>query len=411
MDTRCRIWKYFFHSVCWVSTALLLGYWIYLFLLDEDICLVDYKKYYDIPDHTFPVLSFCLKDPFPMDRLRPENSEITPEIYSKFLQGKYFSLSMLRINYSDVVLDASKYVDRYWINWRNGSDKIISISNESNNILIPSFAGIWDNKFYNCYALQVPHDSEINAFSIGISSSIFPGGIRTNDYRFLSMLHGRNQLLISGSVKYNYPRREPKDFYKLRYKVKGVELIRRRNKRNRPCYKDWTNYDAMIMENHAKVLGCTPPYFNPIPNIPYCSNKDQMAASPLNLRFDDYGTHPPCEGMEKIDLTFEEHVVERAEDDIAMFRAGYFWFGLYIYDQKFKEIEQIKAIDIHGLIGYIGGYIGLILGYSILKIPEYFVVLIWKFKDYYSFGSKTRTNILPITVQEKSCKIAGSSSF
>ena len=39
-----------------------------------------------------------------------------------------------------------------------------------------------------------------------------------------------------------------------------------------------------------------------------------------------------------------------------------------------------RAIDINGLIGNIGGYIGLCLGYSILQIPEFFTLLITNLK-------------------------------
>ena len=344
MDIRCIKLRYVFHSACWISTASLLCYWIYLFSLDEDICLVDYKKYYYSTDYGFPKLSFCLKDPFSEAKLRSENSELSPKLYSKFLRGKNFSSSMLKINYSNVVLDATKYVDEYYIKWRNGSRKAGTLSNESRKVLIPSYAGLWDFKFYNCYALQVPDDTEISAFTIKISNLIFPGGVRTNDYKFMTMLHTKNQLLTSDTLSYMYPRRELNDTYVLRYNVNGVEFIRRRNKRNYPCSEDWTNHDAMIMKQHTKFIGCTPPYFNPIPGIPICSSKDQMAASPFTLRFDDYGTLPPCQGMEKIYFNLEEkHKKERK---------GYFWFGLYIFNQKFKEIVQIKEIDLNGLIGY-----------------------------------------------------------
>ena len=56
-------------------------------------------------------------------------------------------------------------------------------------------------------------------------------------------------------------------------------------------------------------------------------------------------------------------------------KQGYFWIGIYLYDQKFKEIVQIKAIDMNGLIGYIGGYVGLFLGVSINQISDLFKVI------------------------------------
>ena len=37
----------------------------------------------------------------------------------------------------------------------------------------------------------------------------------------------------------------------------------------------------------------------------------------------------------------------------------------------FMAIHKLcRAIDVHSLIGYMGGYVGLLLGVSILQIPE-----------------------------------------
>ena len=370
-----------------------------MFSLDEDICLVDYKKYYDTPDHSFPVLSFCLKNPFSDEKLQSEYSNATPKSYGKFLLGKNYSESMLGVNYSNVLLDAWKYANRYFIHWRNGTIGYITISNATDRMLVSSLAGSWGYQFYQCYSLHIPPNKDINSLAIEINNDIFPDRVRTNKFSFITMIHTKNQLLLSGtSFKFKYPRREPNDSYVLRYKIKGVELIKRRNKKNSPCYKDWTNYDGMIHQDHSKSLGCTPPYFKSIANIPRCSNEDQMAASPFEFRYDDYGKSPPCEGFQSIDYYFEEHVIKDLNFEVAQYKRGHFWIGLYIYDQKFKEITQIKAIDFNALIGYIGGYIGLILGYSILNIPEYIVLLIEKFKAYYLYDSGIRVNVLPVSI-------------
>ena len=346
-----------------------------MYTLDEDVCLVDYKKYYDKPDHGYPLLTFCLRNPFSEEKLRLEDSEIDPQSYASFLLGKNYSPNMLKVRYSNVLLDPLKYVTRYWVEWRNGSFEYILVSKENSKVFIPTFSGSWDDKLYNCYALEIPHNAEIGAFGVEISNNIFSGGVRTEDLAFITMLHAKNQLLISKTLKYMYPRREPNDTYVLRYKLKGVERIKRRNKRNQPCYEDWKNYDSMIYRDYAKRLGCTPPYFSSISDIPSCSSKEQMTAFPFTKRSDDYGKPEPCEGLETIDYEFEEHLTENFIDEASLYINGYFWFGLYIPDQKFKEIVQIKDIDINTLIGYIGGYIGLILGYSILQIPEYLLVL------------------------------------
>ena len=135
------------------------------------------------------------------------------------------------------------------------------------------------------------------------------------------------------------------DSYTLRYKVKGVEFIRRRSKKNHPCYEDWTNYDDEILRRHVMRSDCSPLYFRQNYNISFCSSKDQMASSLFSLRFDDYNIYPPCQGMEKIDYVFEDHNWKGNDIWWNQTRAdGSFWF-VFIFS---------KAIDINGLIGYIG---------------------------------------------------------
>ena len=62
-----------------------------------------------------------------------------------------------------------------------------------------------------------------------------------------------------------------------------------------------------------------------------------------------------------------------------------------------------RAIDIQALVGNIGGYIGLFLGYSILQIPDFIVVIFCKVKMFMSRSRKGITlnsNISFTTKQE-----------
>ena len=371
-----KVYSSSFRIICWLATVLLVCYWIYLYSLDNDICIVDFKKYYDTPDHTFPTLSMCLKNPFLYSRLIIENTTIKPQLYSEFLEGKKYSKGLLNIKYSAVTLDASQFVNRYWIEYRNGSTVTVTV-NRNTKMLIPSYAGFWEDKFLNCYTLNVPDDKDISAFSIEMLSGIYSGNARANG-DLISLMHLRSHLMISGvSLKQDFSTRESNDSYASRFIVKGTEMITRRNKKQSPCYEGWRDYDSMIIKEHAEMVGCTPPYINTIFNISKCSTKEEMAGSTLRLRFDDYGKDPPCHGMEKIYFTFEEQDM----GGTLWNRPGYFWMGIYIRDPKLKDIVQIKAIDLNGLIGYIGGYVGLILGYNILQMSDYIWDITNKYKD------------------------------
>ena len=361
-----KVYSSCFRIICWLATILLICYWIYLYSLDNDICIVDFKKYYDTPDHTFPKLSMCLKNPFLYSRLRIENLTMRPQLYSEFLEGKKYSTGLLNINYSAVILDASQFVDRYWIEYRNGSTVTVSVS-KNIKMLIPSYAGFWEGKFLNCYTLNIPDDKDVCAFTMEIQSGIYSGNVRANG-DLISLMHHQSHLMISGvTLKQDFSTRESNDSYANRFIVKGTEMITRRNKKQSPCYEGWRDYDSMIIKGHAEMLGCTPPYFTTIFNISKCTTEKEMADSALKLRFDDYGKDHPCRVMEKIYFTFEEQEM----GGTIWNRPGYFWMGIYVRDPKLKEIIQIKAFDLNGLIGYIGGYVGLILGYNILQMSDY----------------------------------------
>ena len=136
----------------------------------------------------------------------------------------------------------------------------------------------------------------------------------------------------------------------------------------------------ILLESDRKRVGCTPPYHEQIDDIPVCMTKEKIAASRFSFRFDNYGVQPPCEGIEKIYYTVEEDEMEGTD----WINPGNFWIGSFIHDPKFKEIVQKRAIDIQGLIGYMGGYIGLFLGYSIIQIPDFFSPFMTKYRNYFT---------------------------
>ena len=51
----------------------------------------------------------------------------------------------------------------------------------------------------------------------------------------------------------------------------------------------------------------------------------------------------------------------------------YFWYAEFLF---------FRAIDIQGLIGNVGGYIGLFLGYSFLQIPDFIILIVLRAKSW-----------------------------
>ena len=62
--------------------------------------------------------------------------------------------------------------------------------------------------------------------------------------------------------------------------------------------------------------------------------------------------------------------------------------------------KHYRAIDVQALVGNAGGYIGLLLGYSVLQIPEFFLLILKNLKRYFLEirGGQDRIAPLPIPV-------------
>ena len=67
--TKAECFMYPFGIVCVATTVSLCLYWCHQFSLNEDVSVVQYKKFYETNDDVFPTASFCLENPFSAKRL------------------------------------------------------------------------------------------------------------------------------------------------------------------------------------------------------------------------------------------------------------------------------------------------------------------------------------------------------
>ena len=136
--------------------------------------------------------------------------------------------------------------------------------------------------------------------------------------------------------------------------VTSIEMLKRRDKRQEHCMAEWMIYDRILEQNQIEKVGCRAPYQRSPIEIPVCSSMEDME----RVLFDgeelalEYG--PPCQEMPTIEYN---HGVLEADpifgDNISIYVS---------YPNELKIITQSQKVDVHALIGNIGGYIGLFLG-------------------------------------------------
>ena len=127
------------------------------------------------------------------------------------------------------------------------------------------------------------------------------------------------------------------DQYVMRFRIDGVEVLKRRNKRSRPC-NDWSNFDASIIEHDVKKVGCRTSYQPMVDGIPVCSNKEKTKQASRDRFNDEVEIDPPCKSMEKIYYTY----TEGDQSKTIYAERNKFRILIYPYNRRFKEILQTR---------------------------------------------------------------------
>ena len=124
----------------------------------------------------------------------------------------------------------------------------------------------------------------------------------------------------------------------MQFVINDVEIMKRRNKYNQPCDQKGNNFDDAVLLKYSESVGCRAPYYTTNINTKMCSTQEEMKNSRFELRYDEYGSIPPCITMEKISYSYKEIEYTNSKwKDI-----GRFWISIIIGNPKFKEIVQTR---------------------------------------------------------------------
>ena len=375
-------WKYFdysFKALCIGLTIGMIALCCYNYSLDEDMTSVSFQAFYLTENDIYPSVSICISLPYEQFKLDFYGRNVTALNYSAFLSGYFWNDDLMEIDYGSVVLNPLDYLVGYEVEYRNTTRVINSYnrsarSHEKNTeILSPTNRILMSNMI--CFGIDTVLDRSIYGLSMKIKTSIFQDGIRPNHMDPLTfkrgisiILHYPKQIFRNKWWKNNWPSRNANDSknYIISYDVGGMEVIRYRNKRARRCKEGFPDYDDDTFQEILTTVGCRPPYTKSQPNLTLCKNSEQMK-NIVNLQMklwegDDL-RHLPCSGVEKLITGITESDEEETKDP-------YFTIALNIKDLTYKEIEMKKAYAVSALVGNVGGFIGLFLGYALLMFPE-----------------------------------------
>ena len=158
------------------------------------------------------------------------------------------------------------------------------------------------------------------------------------------------------------------------FTITNVEILKRRSKSTSRCTDDWKSHAKLIktiFQNVMEEVGCRAPYQQSETMLPMCQTKEQMRQMYLLLSDDPTKNYPPsCDTLENLQFKYDEADYALELDGANMSE----YFKIYIdMPNRFKEIIQTRAVDVHMLVGNCGGYIGLFVGECI--VPHIYIYI------------------------------------
>ena len=348
----------FFKFLCILATAFMVGFWLVKFKQDHDVTLIEYKAIEDFDELIHPVTTLCFYKSFYM------NKSLNALEYIDYLEGKRKDVNRYHdIDYDKVSVNLHEHFRNITIRWKPSKTPSDSPCKDVNDCqyynLKNNYNGFSnEGHFIKCFGIEVnkTYAKDVSSMSVFFNKNL-KNAIGTS-WMVQAFFNYPNQ--------FTRPRGGPITIWQKKenngshynhwefIQITSIELLKRRNKRDKKCTTQWSRFDDLLLERHVKSVGCRAPYISDFAEFPMCNTQVGMKKSSywgLSLQ-KAYNLEDPCQEMPNID--FKHAAIRTYNLNV---------FGVQIgFPSKGKIITQLQEVDAHSLIGNIGGYIGLFLG-------------------------------------------------
>lgn len=366
MQIHGEVLKKFFQCICIFATSILVGMWICIYNLDNDLTIIEHRNYHDYKDDAFPVVSICFKQFFDNNVFRTYGKGITAEKYKQYLFGESYDDKMAHIDFHKVTTNISDFLFRYTVGFRNGTE-FPTFGNAGWKSPYYTFSWKSWGMFLKCFDVEIT-DKDLYFVRMFLKRSIFENNANTVAGEFAVLFHYPNQVIASlPTLKRQWLTWDNHTNHVISFNVKSMDVVQQRYKPYQDnCVSDWKNYHNLTLANHLKYIGCKTP--DQITNATWtiCPTKEKMRQARINLINNQLR---PCRELESIEYDLGENK-DFDENDVTETWPNWFGIVFRILNPRFRITIHKREVDIQCLVGYIGGYIGLLTGFAVIRIPE-----------------------------------------
>ena len=374
--------RYIFTTLSIIGTLFFVSKLLLTFSHNEDSSKLIYKNFGEFTGREviYPMFSICIathknKSLVQADALSMENlmknfalkEDLVP-LENKLEQN---------VTFQNVSIHLRNIVDTFMIEDLNGNKLEIWENHHNQTSAFPFYKSYQDPKIM-CFSWNTINHTLSYVKVLMLKETLAKISSKEDEY-YLFLYLSNNHQLIRNMV---YLHRE--DFWflpkrslnQVRIDVTGVSMLRLRHDAKTPCDQLLKNDDVAWMQHVAQEVGCVPIYWTFLgrdhPIIPTCNSTEQyhklqnyFARKKRNKVYEVFDLYaPPCTRMR---ILTSVKFLEYHEKDM-------FKIDVRYLTREFEEIQNVRDIDVESLIGNIGGYIGMILGVSILQISYFFIL-------------------------------------
>ena len=395
-----------FHLICLLSTIIMASYCAYKFYLNEDNSVIEFESFDGVGKNIYPTISFCFYGDGMFDNKTiwnefvtentTKNIKPTNRYYERFLLGEIWAEEFLNISYNKVTPDWKRILRFVKIFSADERGDVNIYNYLSQNLASKTpFYESYRSPTDKCFSLDINTSTlknltnhrvtktkiAIAKFFNGVFLKKNLGGLHLDIY-----LSYPNQLLRSFPIARLQRTHTREKSSKFKIIVHSSEIIERRNKYNKPCNENWKDDDNQIRDTLAIQVGCRHEFWTDPIRVPVCNEQSQHSALRMPRLITTGSSFmarypPPCREIQSLISTTEETFLDESQlKNWKKMPKPFISFEIHFKRVSYKLIKSVPKFDGESLIGNLGGYLGLFLGFAIWQVPNLILKNAEKFK-------------------------------
>ena len=372
-----------FHCICIIAVFIYAVINIYSYWRNEDLCEITFKTFHTKKDAIYPSLSMCFNSPFNINKMSLKDLNVSS--YENYLLGRtHDKRNFVDIDYDNVTIKLDDFlIKAYARNKELVRDEIPL----REHVTEQSWGWYWG--LMKCFKFNVPfrENVKMSALRVEFKNAIFPkNGQRPSDGwdsgGMHIFFHYPNQFSKSFPTNKRFwqNRKSNRNSNHIRFYHKEMEVLTKRQKRDEQCLEnEYASIDDWLIYHIMDTIKCRPPYWSNklISNtsFPVCDSKEQLYEAVdhfFNFFYGNKENNSPCIEIVNLGIDYEESEDRNVTE-------GATRISLYYRSNTFKEIKQMRAYTGMMLLGNVGGFFGVLLGYAFVQIPGFINMICFDF--------------------------------